>query len=221
MSAFADPLKRWNQRFAEPGYLFGEEPNAWLLAARPHLHEGRSLAVADGEGRNGVWLASLGHEVEGFDFSEVAVAKARQLAQRRGVKVHWDACAWDAFDWKPARYNNVVGIFFQFAAPQDRQRIFARMDHALKPGGLLVIQGYTAAQLRHKTGGPGILEHMYDEDLMRNSFPGYRFLALEAYEAVIEEGSGHRGMSGLLGMLAQKPQARFEASCSDSMQSRG
>jgi SAM-dependent methyltransferase len=221
LSAFADSLNRWNRRFAEPGYLFGEEPNRWLQAARPHLREGRSLVVADGEGRNGVWLASLGHQVEGFDFSEVAVAKARQLAQRRGVRVHWDACAWDAFEWKPARYNNVVGIFFQFAAPQDRQTIFARMDRALKPGGLLVIQGYTAAQLRHNTGGPGILEHMYDEDLMRNSFSGYHFLALETYEAVIEEGSGHRGMSGLLGMLAQKPGPLVEASSANTLQSRG
>jgi len=207
MPAFSDPLKRWNQRFAEPGYLFGEEPNAWLCAAVPHLRPGRSLVVADGEGRNGVWLAGLGHQVEGFDFSDVALAKARQLALRRGVVVDWRCCSWEDFDWKESHYDNVVGIFFQFAAPPERQRIFALMDRALTPEGLLVMQGYTAAQLAFNTGGPGILAHMYDEDLIRQSFPGYHFLALETYEAVIEEGSAHRGMSGLLGVLARKPAA--------------
>lgn len=213
VSPFSEPRKRWNQRFSQPGYLFGEEPNAWLKAARPYLRAGKSLVVADGEGRNGVWLASLGHAVEGFDFSEVALNKAKEFAKRRGVAVDWHHCSWEAFDWKPAYYDNVVGIFFQFAAPADRQRIFEQMDHALKPGGLLVIQGYTPAQLGFNTGGPGILEHLYDEELMRRSFPAYHFLALESYEAVIEEGSGHCGMSGLLGMLALKPGIGDKLSC--------
>ncbi|MBM3338514.1 MAG: class I SAM-dependent methyltransferase [Betaproteobacteria bacterium] len=204
MNSFQNPLERWNSRFAEPGYLFGEEPNNYLREAQAYLKPGRCLMVADGEGRNGVWLAKQGHQVEGFDFSDLAIEKARALAKREQVSVQWEVCSWEQFNWRPERFDNVIGIFFQFAAPDVRSQIFANIDRALKPGGMLVIQGYTAKQLAYNTGGPGILEHMYDEALMRESFKNYRMLDLRTYETEIHEGRGHEGMSALLGMVAQK-----------------
>ncbi len=204
MTAFNSPLNTWNQRFATEQYIFGEAPNAYLFSQVAHLQAGSSLAVADGEGRNGVWLAEQGLRVEAFDFSENAVQKAHQLAQRRGQSVQWHCSDWQSFDWKVAHYNNVVGIFFQFATPAERTALFAQMDASLKSGGTLIIQGYTAEQLSFNTGGPGKLDHMYDETMIREAFVNYDIIDLKTYTAQIDEGSAHRGMSGLLGLTARK-----------------
>jgi hypothetical protein len=126
------------------------------------------------------------------------------LAQRRGQSVQWHCSDWQSFDWKVAHYNNVVGIFFQFAAPVERTKLFAQMDASLKSGGTLIIQGYTAEQLNFNTGGPGKLDHMYDEAMLREAFVNYDIIDLKTYTAQIDEGKAHRGMSGLLGLTARK-----------------
>lgn len=205
MATFTNPLERWQHRFDIEGYLFGEQPNAYLARQQRHLQPGSALSVADGEGRNSVWLAKQGLQVDAFDFSSNAVIKAHQLAQAHQVQVNFQCSDWQSFAWPQARYDNVVGIFFQFAGPDQRAQLFARMDRCLKPGGVLVIQGYSTEQLRFNTGGPGELDHLYDEALMRASFPGYEVLDLQTYEASIAEGSAHNGMSGLLGFVAKKP----------------
>ena len=205
MSTFNNPQHTWNERFAADHYVFGEAPNAYLKSQAAHLVPGTALAVADGEGRNGVWLAQQGLEVDAFDFSENALRKAQALAQSRQVAVNWVHSDWQSFDWRPAHYDNVVGIFFQFATPEERSTLFARMLDSLKPGGTLIIQGYTPRQLDFNTGGPGKLAHMYDESLMLDAFGEMDILVLRTYEAEIAEGTGHQGMSGLLGLSARKP----------------
>lgn len=205
MSGFQDPLNTWNQRFAQDGYLFGESPNHYLQQQAAHLRPGRALAVADGEGRNGVWLAEQGLAVDAFDFSPVALEKARALAQARGVHANWICRDWQGFDWQPEAWDNVVAIFIQFATPAERTQLFARMHASLKPGGTLVIQGYGLEQLRYKTGGPGKPEHLYDEALLLQAFVGYEMLDLRSYEAVLNEGNGHHGRSALVGLTARKP----------------
>ncbi len=205
MSAFNNPQQTWNQRFAAKHYVFGESPNAYLQSQAIHLVHGTALAVADGEGRNGVWLAEQGLQVDAFDFSDIAVQKAQALAQKRKVKIHCVCSDWQSFDWQPAHYDNVVGIFFQFATPEERTPLFARMLSSLKPGGTLIIQGYTPRQLDFNTGGPGKLANLYDEALMLDAFGHLDILDLRTYEAEISEGTGHQGMSGLLGLTARKP----------------
>ena len=205
MNAFQNPQQIWNQRFAAEHYVFGEAPNAYLQSQAAHLSPGNALAVADGEGRNGVWLAQQGLQVDAFDFSDNAIRKARVLAQSRQVNVNFVCSDWQSFDWRPAHYDNVVGIFFQFAAPEERSLLFARMLDSLKPGGTLIIQGYTPRQLDFNTGGPGKLAHLYDEALMLDAFGQLDILDLRTYEAEIAEGTGHQGMSGLLGLTARKP----------------
>lgn len=205
MSGFQDPLNTWNQRFAQEGYLFGQAPNQYLQQQAAHLRPGRALVVADGEGRNGVWLAGQGLAVDAFDFSPVALEKARALALDRGVQVHWVCSDWQHFDWQPEAWDNVVAIFIQFAAPAEREVLFARMHESLKPGGTLVIQGYGHEQLRYNTGGPGKLENLYDEALLLQAFAGYEVLDLRTYEAELAEGSGHHGRSALVGLTARKP----------------
>lgn len=204
--AFADPAGTWNRRFAEADYLFGTEPNVWLREHATVWQPGEHvLCVADGEGRNSVWLAKQGLQVDAFDISEVGVAKARRLAEQQGVAVNLVVADCDAFDWPEAAYDGVAAIFIQFADPTLRDRLFARMVRSLKPGGVLVLQGYTPQQLEFRTGGPPLLSHLYTEELLRAAFAGLDILALRSYEAVVTEGAGHHGRSALVGLLARRP----------------
>jgi SAM-dependent methyltransferase len=209
MTHFNDALARWNQRFAARDYVFGEESNAYLREHSHLLRPGLTLAVADGEGRNSVWLAEEGWPVEAFDFSPFAVDKAADLARRRGVSVperlQLHCSSWERFAWSSERYDNVIAIFIQFASPEERERLFELMDRALKPGGVLLIQGYGPGQLELKTGGPGLLENLYTEELLRAAFAGYELLDLRSYRAELREGAGHAGLSDLVGLCARKP----------------
>jgi 2-polyprenyl-3-methyl-5-hydroxy-6-metoxy-1,4-benzoquinol methylase len=209
MTAFSNPAGTWNQRYiSAEGYLFGTAPNAWLARHAQVWKPGqRVLCVADGEGRNSVWLAQQGLQVEAFDIAEVGLAKARRLAAERGVTVDFQLADVDGFAWPDApdhRYDGVAAIFVQFADPALRTRLFARMQAALKPGGRLVLQGYTPQQLAYKTGGPPQVEHLYTEALLREAFAGMDVEVLESYEADVDEGIGHRGRSALIGMVARQ-----------------
>ena len=204
MTAFAYPKDMWDKRFSTPEYLFGEEPNAFLASQAPQPGHGKALALADGEGRNSVWLARQGYVVDAFDFSEPAVAKARALAAKHAVSVNFACSDWQSFDWKSDNYDLVAGIFFQFAAPDERSVLFEQIKRCLKPGGLLIIQGYGKNQLTFKTGGPGKLDHLYDEDLLRQAFDGFQIDLCKTYETSIHEGSGHHGMSALVGFVARR-----------------
>ncbi|MBL8289031.1 MAG: class I SAM-dependent methyltransferase [Rubrivivax sp.] len=208
--AFTDAAATWNRRFAGETFLFGTEPNAWLRAHAGWLAPGsRVLCVADGEGRNSVFLARQGHRVEAFDIAANAVAKAQAFAAREGVQVGYALADCDSYAWPSMpgdAFDAVAAIFVQFADPPQRQRLFANMVRALKPGGLLLLHGYTPKQLEYRTGGPPILEHLYTEAMLREAFAGSaEIVELTEYEAEIHEGSGHSGRSALLGLVARRP----------------
>lgn len=205
-SAFEDPAGTWNRRFSEPGYLFGTEPNAWLREHAGVWQAGqRVLCVADGEGRNSVWLAQQGLTVDAFDISEVGVRKARDFARITGVKVNFAVADVGELQWPRGLYDGVVAIFIQFADPALRARIFEGMVQCLQPGGLLVLQGYTPRQLEYRTGGPPIASHLYTPQLLRDAFAGMEILELREYEAELAEGTGHKGRSAVIGLVARKP----------------
>ncbi len=196
---------RWEERFATPEYVFGTAPNAFLKAQAGLLPKsGKVLAIADGEGRNGVWLAEQGLDVLSVDFSPTALAKAQALARQRGVTLRTLQADIIAWDWPSAEFDVVVGIFFQFVGPAERARIFAGMRKALKPGGLLLLEGYGPKQLEYKTGGPSELENLYTEDLLRAEFAGFSELAVKAYDSMMSEGIRHVGMAALVDLVARK-----------------
>lgn len=197
---------RWNRRYLEDGLLFGSAPNEWLRQSAGHWEPGaRVLCVADGEGRNSVWLArERGLEVDAFDIAEAGVAKARKLAEDMGATVNYTVGDCDAYPWQPATYDGVAAIFVQFADPAMRERLFAHMADCLKPGGTLVLQGYTPKQLEYRTGGPPEVSHLYTEPMLRAAFSGLDILQLREYEAELTEGTGHRGRSALIGLVARK-----------------
>jgi SAM-dependent methyltransferase len=209
-----DNETRWNTRYRDAGddYLFGIEPSHFL-SRRGHLFEGghSALSVADGEGRNSVWLAEQGLRVTAVEISPIAVAKARKLAAGRGVEVNFIVADLLAPRWPPPAMENafdwVVGIFIQFAGPDERLRQFAAMKNATRPGGRVLLHGYTPRQLEFKTGGPSAAENLYTPELLRTAFPDWTIEEMAEYDDDIAEGSGHRGRSALIGMMARKPQS--------------
>jgi len=201
----AAPPFSWDARYAGEAFLFGEAPNAFLARQAARLAVGASaLAVADGEGRNGVWLAEQGLDVLSLDASAVAQQKAARLAQQRGVSLRLELADLGVWPFPDAQFDVVAGIFIQFAGPDLRPRIFDGMKRALKPGGLLLIEGYGPRQLEYRTGGPSNLENLYTEAMLRDAFSDLEIIELRAYDAVIEEGAGHRGVSALVDLVALK-----------------
>ena len=195
----------WDQRYAGEEYHFGTEPNAFLISQHRLLKPGMScLAVADGEGRNGVWLAQQGLEVLSVDSSSVALDKARKLAEARGVDVHFELADLLHWQWGENKFDIVVAIFIQFVSAAMREQMFASIKRSLKPGGLLLLQGYAPRQLEYKTGGPLQVENLYTETLLRKAFADMQILHLSEHDDIICEGAGHCGMSALIDLVARK-----------------
>lgn len=196
---------RWEGRFAAPEYIFGTEPNAFLAAQKKLLPQrGRALAVSDGEGRNGVWLAEQGLDVLSIDFSPAAQAKARALAQTRGVTIATELVDLAQFAWPDAAFDVVIDIFTQFFGPDGRTAKFAGIRKALKPGGLLLLQGYRPEQIAYGTGGPKEVENMYTRALLEREFAGFERIRIDEYDVEIHEGSAHGGMSAVIDLVGWK-----------------
>lgn len=197
----------WSDRYANAeGFLFGEAPSVFPTAHAHHLPgNGTVLAVADGEGRNGVWLAEQGHDVHAIDGSTVALEKSRGLAERRGVALRHEHIDLTNWDWPEASYDSVVAIFIQFADPEFRAEIFANMQRAVKPGGVILLHGYRPEQVDYGTGGPPNRAHMYDAALLRDAFGEFEILHLAEYDTEVSEGAGHSGMSALIDLVARRP----------------
>jgi SAM-dependent methyltransferase len=207
-TAFTQPAQTWNSRFSKEGYVFGTEPNEWLRRHASAWKAGSGiLCVADGEGRNSVWLAQQGHQVEAFDISEVGVAKAKRLALESQVRVDLTVAGCDDFRWKPNHYDGVAAIFVQFADPALRARMFENIVRSLKPGGVLILVGYTPKQLEYGTGGPSVLTHLYTPQMLRESFGKLDIQVLDEYETELMEGDGHKGRSAVIGLVAMRGQA--------------
>jgi SAM-dependent methyltransferase len=198
-------LQRWNGRFSSPEYVFGTAPNAFLASQAHRFTPGqRALAVADGEGRNGVALARQGLDVLSVDFSPVGLAKAQKLAADAGVTLHTNCVDLATWSWDEPPFDVVVGIFIQFAGPALRAAIFDKMKHALKPGGLILLTGYRPEQLAYKTGGPSQLENLYTAHMLRDAFSDMTILHLAEHDDEINEGAGHSGMSALIDLVVRK-----------------
>jgi ubiquinone/menaquinone biosynthesis C-methylase UbiE len=199
-------LDFWDERYAAEHYIFGTAPNVFLASQAALIRPGmRALAVADGEGRNGVWLAEQGAQVHAIDFSPLALEKARKLAGSRGVTLEFEQADVLNWSWPEATYDLVAAIFIQFAPPPERDRIIAGIRRCLKPGGVLILQGYTPKQIEFATGGPPSAANMYTAELLREWFADWKIQHLREHESVISEGSHHHGMSALIDLVAQKP----------------
>ncbi len=188
MPISADERKFWEDRYATADYVFGTAPSYFLEQCKSLLPQGKALAVADGEGRNGVWLAEQGLDVTAIDFSPSALAKARALAAERKVDVTFIEADVHAWPYPEAAFDVVVEIFTQFSTPPDRARKWTGMRRALKSGGLLVLQGYTPRQLDHGTGGPKVRDQLYTRAMLEETFGDFRDLRIVEEERELHEG---------------------------------
>lgn len=195
----------WEDRFATPDYVFGTDPALFLTDHADRFTPGTSvLSVADGEGRNSVHLAARGCAVTALEYAPSAVDKARKLAAAQQVTVDFRLADVLAHDWNE-RYDIVLGIFIQFVGPDDRARLFDGMARATRPGGLIMLHGYTPKQRDYRTGGPAAVENLYTPDMLAAAFDGWEILVNHPHERIIEEGRGHSGRSALIDFIARRP----------------
>ncbi|MEM1056296.1 MAG: class I SAM-dependent methyltransferase [Bacteroidota bacterium] len=187
----------WDARFAAPDYAYGTEPNAWLSRQVDRLpSSGTALVPAAGEGRDAVWLAEQGFTVTAVDLSREGLRKARSLAEARGVSIetiHADLSTWN---WPKASVDVVV-LSFVHVAPSFRPRLHRAALTALRPGGLLVLEGFHVGQLVHRaiSGGPPRAEMLFTADLLRDDLRAAEILALEETETTLREGAFHDGLA--------------------------
>jgi len=197
---------RWESRFAKPEYEFGKSPNEFLTRCKNLLPKsGKALAVADGEGRNGVWLAEQGLDVTSTDFSPAAQTKARALAAERNVKMTFIETDMHTWPYPDAAFDVVAEIFTQVSTPAERPLKWAGMRRALKPGGLLILEGYTPKQLDYGTGGPRNVAHLYTREMLEQAFGDFKDLTIVEEEREMSEGAGHAGMSAVINLTGRKP----------------
>ncbi len=142
---------------------------------------------------------------DAFDVAEVGVKKAKMLASSQNVRVNFSVYGCDEYPWPADTYDGVAAIFVQFADPAMRGRMFATIKKTLKPGGYLVLQGYTPKQLEYKTGGPSLASHLYTPEMLQEDFGDFEIVALRAYEDDLSEGAQHKGRSALIGLVARRP----------------
>lgn len=194
----------WDQRYGEEGFAYGTEPNDFLVQVADLIPPGRVLCLAEGEGRNAVFLAARGHEVLAVDQSPVGLEKARRLAAQRGVTI--ETCASDLarFEFAPSRYAGIISIWAHLP-PGVRRVVHEKCVEALIPGGLMVLEAYTPAQIGRGTGGPSDPAFCMGAGNLRDELRGLDFEMLVERERHVAEGKYHNGSSAVVQMVARKP----------------
>ncbi len=199
----ANPAAFWDQMFADAAYRYGKSPNAFLAAHAAAIAPGGDvLCLGDGEGRNGVWLATQGFRVTSLDQSARAVEKIRMLAAERGVRVN--ALQGTLPDWEiPKASFDAVVLIFLHLPPGLRERVHAAAALALRPGGWIVHEAFTPAQLGRPSGGPTVAASLQTAALLRTDFEALAIELLEECETELAEGAGHAGPAAVVHLLAR------------------
>lgn len=196
----------WNKRFAGDDYLFGTEPNDFFRAVIPPAKPGQTaFAPADGEGRNGVFLAGLGYDVTTLDVSELAVEKAQKLAKERGVSLRTEVGDIFEWDWPEAAFDLVAVSFMHFFEAERRQ-FHASIVSALEPGGLLAFEGFHLDQIDFESGGPPNEDMLFTRDILAEDFSAFDTILLQQTRRTLAEGPRHRGEASTVQFLGRKPE---------------
>jgi len=194
----------WDERYSRDGWVFGTEPNDFLKKEAHRIPQGQVLCLGEGEGRNSVFLAELGYEVVGVDRSQVGLDKAQSLARDRGVFVETVVSNIEDFDLKEGEWEGIVSIFFHLP-PELRRRVHASAVQGLAPGGILILEAYTPAQLELGTGGPPDPEKLMTVSGLREELSGLEFMVAREIERDIREGEMHRGTGAVVQVVAVRP----------------
>ena len=195
---WANPQQMWDERFSQPGPVYGQSPNAYLQAQAFRLRPGMKVLVpGDGYGRNGLWLAKQGLQVHTVDLSPVGVERSRTAARAAGLSMTIEVGDLSTWSWPVEQFDAVVSIFLHLP-PQLRTKINSSMLGALKSGGIVIIEAFTPAQLRHSSGGPKEVQLLSTADILRQDFAIAEMLELEETEIQLDEGHGHRGTAAVV-----------------------
>ena len=193
----------WNEKFANTDYAYGTEPNDFRASAVTNLKRGATLSLAEGEGRNAVWLAQQGFTVSSVEQSEKGVAKTLRLALQRGVIVMAERGELETFHIQPNSWDLVVSIYAH--TPQElRRKLHRQVVAGLKPGGVFVLEAYTPAQIPNNTGGPKDASLMPTAELLRSELAGLVFDHIEEVERDVVEGSLHTGTAHVVQVVAHR-----------------
>lgn len=199
-----DPARFWDARYAEQGFAYGEAPNDFVVEVEPLLpRAARVLCLAEGEGRNAVFLATRGHRVHAVDLSRVGLEKAERLAAARGVTITTEVADLARFEIAPASWDAIVAIWMHLPQPL-RARVHADAVRGLRPGGALVIEAYRPEQLALGTGGPRELAMLVGPETLRTELEGLELERFEAIDRTIHEGPYHDGPSAVVRALGRR-----------------
>jgi hypothetical protein len=194
----------WDQRFSEPGYKYGLEPNAFLREQAVRLAPASHILVpGDGEGRNGVWLAQQGHAVASVDSSEIGLQKARDLAASRGVQLATQCV--DLSDWSPeANSLDAVVLIYTHLPNAIRQNAHRALARGLRAGGWLILEAFHPEQLAYTSGGPKDVDMLYTPQQLDADFHDLLTPAMSWHgETLLDEGPGHQGKAHVTRWMAQ------------------
>jgi len=192
----------WNERYAVDEYVYGTQPNTFL-AEHASLLKGPVLSLAEGEGRNGVFLATRGLEAHCVDGSDVGLAKARQLAESRNVCIHTEVADLAAFEPEAGRYGSVISISAHLPGAI-RARLYPLVERCLHPGGMVLLEAYSEAQLRRDTGGPKDIDLLMSVAKIEREFPNMEPILLQELDREVIEGTYHTGMASVIQFIGRK-----------------
>lgn len=198
------PQNPWDERYGVDHYVYGKHPNAFLESRANLLPTGRVLCLAEGEGRNAVYLAKLGHEVTAIDASAIGLEKAQKLAAANDVEINTQVANLAEYDLGHEKWDTIVAIFAHLP-PALRKEVHAACVAALKPGGHFILEAYTPKQLNYKTGGPPAAEMMMTSVLLNEELKGLEFTLNEEKVREVVEGVGHIGEGAVVQVHAIKP----------------
>ncbi len=193
----------WNEKFGGEDYFYGTQPCQWLVMNRHRFGRGQALAIGDGEGRNGVYLASQGYHTTSLDQSEVGLEKAKRLAAANGVRLttwHADLADTNLID---DQYDLIAAIYAHLPQPL-RATTHAQCASALKPGGLFILEAFHPLQLNYRSGGPKTEDLLYRADAICEELKGLTIVDALEGRTELSEGSGHRGMGYVTRIVARR-----------------
>lgn len=191
----------WDERYAGETYIYGEQPNAFFKQELAERKAGRLLLPGEGEGRNAVWAAIQGWQVDAVDQSIAGKEKALRLAQRHGVQIHYTVADLSEYNFEAGQYDFIALIFVHFP-PAVRTRIHQQLIKALRPGGCLLVEAFHKTQLQYESGGPKDAAMLYDADLLSKDFEALEVVRLEESTDMLHEGEWHKGKASVVRMLA-------------------
>lgn len=189
--------EHWNKRFGAEDYAYGKEPNTFIKEKGPLLPKGKVLAVAEGEGRNAVYLATLKHDVSTWDFSSEGLKKTEQLAEEKGVHVETNLVDLNEAAWEKEAWDHIVLVFGHFET-ELRESTLKNIEKAIRPGGSFLCEVYSPDQLNYRTGGPRMETMLYRPEEFLTTFHGWDIKHFFLGEVEREEGELHQGKSHVI-----------------------